>query len=302
MAATQLASPPRTPLLKLLIATAGILVCFALLTYIVYTYLPVNLDWHAEGPPSIGVDWKIAYRPAAIEVLHGRTPYTVPRFVNPPWVLLPLLPIAFLSPPLGSAFMYVLNLFAFLFVMMRLRLNYWLIIPLLALSGMMVNQENGNIEGLLALGFILPPSIGMFFVLAKPQIGIAVALYWTVKAWRLGGPRQTVKILFPVAVGFLLTFLIFPDWLHGAIWHAGASWNASLWPFGIPLGLVLVGLSLWKRQVKLAIAASPFFAPYLASYSWGIVWLGLVLLVPQHIHLPFGRGRPSKEPAAGDHI
>ena len=270
-------------LLENMLACTVIVICFMAGIYFVYTYLPVDADWVRNGPPQLGVDWKGAFRRACLELLDGKSPYQITCFFNPPWILLPLLPIALLSPALGCAVMYVLNFFSYLFVTLKLRTNFWLIIPFIFLSGMIVNSSNGNIEGILALGFILPPQIGLFFVLAKPQMGVAVAIFWAVESWRMGGFQKTVRVFLPVGIAYIVSFLLFGFWIKGSLQTVEVWWNASIFPKGVPLGLFLLAMAIWKREIKFAIAASPFFAPYLTWHTWAIVWLGLLSLFPQKI-------------------
>jgi hypothetical protein len=221
-----------------------------------------------HGPPAVGVDWKGAFRMACLELLNGKSPYQVIGFFNPPWVLLPLLPLAFLSPALGSAVMFVLNFFVYLFVMMKLKTNVWLIIPFIIFSGMLINSINGNIDGLVALGFVLPPQIGLFFISAKPQIGMAVAVFWLIEAWLEGGVKKVFDVFLPLAIAVIISFLLFGFWiLNGLKGTANNPWNTSIWPNGIPIGFIFLGLAVWKREIKFAIAASPFFTPYLSIHS-----------------------------------
>ncbi|MBP6471017.1 MAG: hypothetical protein KBE23_13195 [Chloroflexi bacterium] len=265
------------------IALFAVLILSVAMTWFVYTHMPVQVDWVLDGPPQVGVDWKGVFRPASIELLRGRSPYTVENFYNPPWTLLPLIPIALVSPALGSAIMYVLNLFAFLLVMLRLKSNVWLTIPFVLLSGALVNSNNGNIDGIVAIGFILPPSIGLFFILAKPQVGFVVALLWAVDAWRKGKVRGVVRIFWPVAAAYVVSFFLFGFWILNATGIVAQWWNASIWPTGIPIGLILLIIAIWRREIRFAIAASPFFAPYLAYHSWAFVWLGLLSLFPHNV-------------------
>ncbi|MEI6289489.1 MAG: hypothetical protein WCP19_03580 [Chloroflexota bacterium] len=233
-------------------------------------------------PSAFGTDWKGTFRDACLVLLSGRSPYTIPTFFNPAWVLLPLLPVALLSPALGSAVMFVLNIFSYIFVMSKLRTNVALMFIFLVSSGMIVNSIFGNLDGLVALGFILPPQIGLFFVLAKPQIGIAAAIFWLIESWRNGGFRLVVKVFLPVTTAVLISVLIFGPWFMYSSHVIQAEWNVSAWPNGIPVGILFLVLAVWKREIKFAIAASPFFAPYLAIHSWAIVWLGLLSIIPNH--------------------
>ncbi len=250
-------------------------------TYFVYSFLPVHVDWGGQGVAQVGVDWKTAFRRACLELLAGKSPYRAELFYNPPWTLLPLLPIALLPPALGSAVIYVLNLMAYGFVVLKLKMNLWLIIPFTIFSGIMLNSQFGNIEGIIALGFILPPQVGLFFILAKPQIGVAVAIFWLTEAWRKGGFQEVVKVFFPVVCAYILSFLLFDFWIGNSIRVANVDWNSSIWPIGIPIGLSLLGAAIWKREIKFAISATPFFAPYLVMHTWAVAWLGILSLFPQ---------------------
>lgn len=268
--------------LKNAIALFVVIACFLAAIYFVYTYLPVDIDWVRNGPPQVGVDWKGAFRKASLELLNGNSPYNAAAFFNPPWTLLPLLPIALLSPALGSALMYVLNFFVYLFVVLKLKTNVWLIIPFIFFSGMLVNSNNGNIEGIVALGFILPPQIGLFFILSKPQIGIAVAIFWLIESWREGGFQKVLNVFLPIVIAYIISFLVFGFWISNSLSVVDTWWNASIWPRGIPIGVILLAMAIWKREIKFAIAASPFFATYLTVHSWAFAWLGLLSLFPQH--------------------
>jgi hypothetical protein len=229
------------------------------------------------------VDWKSAFRPACLEVLSGKSPCNIKAFYNHPWTLLPLLPIALLSPALGSAVMYILNLFTYLFVAMKLKTNVWLIILFMFFSGMLGNSNVGNIDGIAALGFILPPQIGLFFISSKPQIGVAVAIFWLIESWRGGGVQKTLNVFLPVVIAGMISFLMFGFWIsNGLNGTTNNPWNASFGAKGVPIGAILLARALWKSEIKFAIIASPFLAPYLTTHSWAFMWLGLLSLFPQH--------------------
>lgn len=53
-----------------------------------------------------GEDWEIFYLPAAQQILAGQSPYQIPGFFNPPWILLPLLPLALLPAKVGSVVIF----------------------------------------------------------------------------------------------------------------------------------------------------------------------------------------------------
>jgi hypothetical protein len=108
-------------------------------------------------------------------------------------------------------------------------------------------------------------------------MGYAVVLFWLVVAWKNGGIREVVKVFAPVTIAVLLSFVMFGNWQAGRGSDLPVSfWNASLWPWSIPIGLVFLMLSLRDRRKEWAISASPFLSPYLAYHSWVSAILGFI--------------------------
>jgi hypothetical protein len=56
----------------------------------------------------------------------------------------------------------------------------------------------------------------------------------------------------------------------------GSFWNASFWPWALPIGLVLTALGIRDRRMDFSMAASPFLSPYLAYHSWASVLAALL--------------------------
>jgi hypothetical protein len=230
------------------------------------------------------IDWQGAFYLAAQEVLHGRSPYNVINFLNVPWTLIPLLPLALLPVRIGSAAIFVLSLAIFIYVAYRLGARgIWIVIFLMA-PPVIHSLYLGNIDALSLLGFVLPPQIGLFFVLIKPQIGLVMAIFWFGEAWRQGGVRSVVRVFAPVTLAALISVAIFGNWMTAERLdlQVYSTWNASWWPMGIPVGLVLCALSLRDRRRDYAMAASPFLAPYVTHSSW----MGVVAaLLPRKMEL-----------------
>ena len=134
-----------------------------------------------------------------------------------------------------------------------------------------------NVDILVLLGFGLPAPIGLFFVTIKPQMGLAMALFWLAQAFRQGGLKQAIRTFAPLIVALSLSFLLFGNWLNGRQADLPDSiWDASLWPWAIPIGLVLLALALRDLREDCAMAASPFLSPYLAYHSWAGALAGLL--------------------------
>ena len=232
-------------------------------------------------PPAI--DWSNAFRPAALTLLSGNSPYNNPLMVHAPWGLIMLTPLAILPEAVGRAMLVFCGLASYALVAHRLGGKPIAIVFLLISPLVLHVLLNGNIDWLAAIGFIIPPQFGLFFISIKPQIGIAVAPFWLIEAWRGGGWKQVVKTFAPFTIVLLLSFAIFGLWPFEAVNYSQVWWNASLWPMSIPLGLALFVTAARKRRIEYAMAASPCLSPYVLFYSWGTALLAIISSVPETI-------------------
>lgn len=223
----------------------------------------------------IGGDWLNAYLPACQELLAGRSPYNQFNFFNPPWALLPLLPLALLPAKVGSVILSVTNVLVFAGVAHRLGAKPIVVLLIATLPPVLYST---NIDWMVALGLILPPQIGLFFVLVKPQVGIFVALFWFVQTSRRG-LRETVRVFAPVTIVFILSLLIFgpyPLKSVGQLSQIANPWNAHIFPYGVPVGLALLGAAVRGKRAGYAATAAPFLSPYSLLWSWPVALLGLL--------------------------
>lgn len=239
-------------------------------------------------PPAI--DWTITFRPATLTLLSGQSPYGKVYFVHAPWVMILLAPLALLPESVGRVMLIFCGLASYAFVAHRLGAKPISIVFLLISPLVMHVLLNGNMDWLAVLGFVLPPQFGLFFISIKPQIGIAVAPFWMVEAWRVGGWKQVLKIFAPFTVVLLLSFVIFGLWPLETIKEdvVGVFFNASLWPLSIPVGLALFVTAIRKSRIEYAMAASPCLSPYLLFYSWGGALLAIVSSVPETVAAVIG--------------
>ncbi len=234
-------------------------------------------------PSGFGIDWRLTYRPAALALLRGHNPYNLDvapdaPFFAAPWGLLPLLPLALLPTEAGRAVIMLGGLLVFAFSAYRLGAKPIAMIFFLISPPVFHNILNANIEWLPILGFVLPPSIGLFFVMIKPQTGLAVAIFWFFEAWRKGGWREVMRVFVPVTIAFFISFIIYGFWplnMFGALKY-GAEYNSSLWPLSIPVGLVLLVTAIQKRKLEFAMPASPCLSPYLLFHAWSSAVISLV--------------------------
>ncbi len=225
----------------------------------------------------IGIDWKETFYPAARALLEGESPYTVPTFRNAPWTGLLLLPFALFSERVGGILFFIASAGIYAWTAYRLQASRIALIVFLLSPPVVYGLRMLNVDIFILLGFTLPASIGLFFVLVKPQMGAVMAIFWLFRAWRQGGIKQALRTFAPVTLALLLSFAVFGNWLQGRQADLLDSfWNASLWPWAIPIGVVLTALSLRDLRWDCAMAASPFLSPYLAYHSWAAALAGLM--------------------------
>jgi hypothetical protein len=222
-----------------------------------------------------GKDWETILRPAALALIGGRSPF-IAGFYNPPWALLPLLPLLPLSPKIGSVILSVVNILSFGYVAYRLGARPLALALIVFSPPVIYGVLDPNFDWLVALGLILPPQIGLFFISVKPQLGVVLALYWLVVAWKEGGFRQVVKVFAPITIAFLISLALYGLWPLRSSELSTVRWNASFWPASIPVGIVLAVSALRNMSKRLAIMASPFLSPYVGAYSLSIPVMGLL--------------------------
>lgn len=231
------------------------------------------------------LDWIENYGPAALAVWHGQSPYSVPVFFAAPWAVFPLIPFALLPYAIGRWCLLVTAIISYGFTAYKLGAKPLTLAFLLLSYPVLADLANGNIEWLAMLGFILPPQIGLIFVLIKPQIGLGIALYWLMESYRAGGIRQVIKIFLPIIVVTLLSFALYGFWpMHFAdtltmaeeIRSNGVDYNFSLWPPGVILGLAFLILAIIKKEKRFAMMSGPFLSPYALIATYGtslLAWI-----------------------------
>lgn len=261
---------PYTPLPDTL-CTIGLLALLAALVFGLSAILPAAIDWHET------------FRPAAREVLAGRSPYNIVGYMYPPWAILFILPMALLPEKVGQSLFLITNMLVLAYTAYRLKASPATMAIFLISPPVVHGLLNANIDWLTVLGFVLPPQIGIFFIIIKPQVGAAVAVFWLIEAWRKNGWREAVRIFWPVTLALLLSFLIFGLWPVRHINTLSFWWNASLWPVSIPVGLALLIAAIRKRQKAYAMAASPCLSPYVLFHSWVGALLAIVTSLPETI-------------------
>ncbi|MDR3576918.1 MAG: hypothetical protein P4L50_23880 [Anaerolineaceae bacterium] len=249
------------------------------ITWVLYTRVPITSDPLNPSGFTIGFDWQVTFRPSVLMMFAGKNPYDIPiyRILNPPWVLLALAPLALLPLQMGTAVLFVLGLFIFGYAAIRFKASPWIVAAFVLSPQVIGNSVHGNVDWMVALGATLPPQIGLFFVLTKPQMGACIALFWLVEIWRSKGLRQVVRVFAPVTIALLLSFALYGFWPLKIVSMVQVnSTNVSLFPQSLPIGIALLARALSWRKQSPAVMASPFLSPYMQWNSWSIALFGLV--------------------------
>lgn len=222
-------------------------------------------------------DWFDTFDPAARGVFSGQSPYDLISFANPPWAVIPLLPIVLLPPFYAHGLMFVVCFLLLGLIAYRLNASP-ITIVVFFLSPTTIGMLLGNnIDPIVVSGMLFPPMLGLFFLVMKPQIGFGVVLYYFISLWKDHGFWKVVRELGPLCITWILSMLLFPAWIDRMLFNGPQfAWNSSSFPYLIPLGLFFLWLAFRHRNPFFALASSLFFAPYHTFYSYVGLQIGLM--------------------------
>ena len=154
-----------------------------------------------------------------------------------------------------------------------------IVVLALCSSLLWINIAYANVDWLVLLGATLPAPIGIWFVMMKPQVAIGIALYWLLQ-------RETRRwiVFAPVMVAIVLNYWLLglPNFLGSSVLHPA---RADVFPYGLPIALVLMIQSLRQSSPSLAVPVSAFLSPYYSITSWISLaplarsWRGLLIVL-----------------------
>jgi hypothetical protein len=226
----------------------------------------------------LGGDW-LNFLPAIRVFLQGGNPYLLGKefygVYEPLWTYIFLAPFALLPFWVGRILLFLVSMVAFTVTAVKMGASKFQLVLFLFSMPVFGGLYSGNIDFLVTLGYWMPPQIGLFFVLMKPQIGVCIAIYWMYMAWKAGGAREIVKVFAPVTGAYLLSFLIYGFWPQYLFNMPDNPWNWRLFPYLVPMGLFLLYKALQLKDKKLSGMSSPMIAPYVTGYNFAIVLLSL---------------------------
>lgn len=224
-----------------------------------------------------GKDW-ITFRTATRYLIFDGNPYLRENFYNPPWILFPLIPISLLPEKLSYYVIIILNLITYGFLAHYLGARKIIILIFLLTPFVQNALSNGQIDFIATFGIILPPQIGLFFILSKPQAAGMLAVYWLFISWKKGKIKEVIKVFSPVTIAFGISFLLYGFYPLKAskFITEELAWNQSLWPYSIPIGLLVLGYAIYKNNKWYAISSTPLLSPYFNPYSLPAAFLGFI--------------------------
>lgn len=248
-----------------LIGSLLILFAFGLLAVFI-----VNLDWEFA-------DWTQVFYPAAQRPLSPYFPISPDRalyYFNPPWLAWLLFPFTLLPPRIALALFLLLTILVTMWCVHRLGGGLLETLLVLCSPAFVRLFIHAQIDGLMLLGFTLlltavnvtTKGIGLVLMAIKPQVlSFGAILYW----WQLER-HDKIKILLPLLGVTAVSLLIHGLWpleVSQILQYVPQNANVSVWPYGVPVGVVLLIVAVWRRDVYLAGLATFFFTPYLSSHS-----------------------------------
>lgn len=227
-----------------------------------------------------GQDYRLYFDRA----LHFVNPYDAEGFYNPFWIL-PLVAVSEFFGPYKVAVWVTVNLCAFAWVCLRLKMPWWFVAPFMVFSGALIGAFVGNVEGLVALGMVLPSPFGIVLLMIKPQIGAAVTAYYVLSAFVYRGWKAAALMLAPVAVLSALSFILYGNWIAKMSQAVALSYNTiDFFPVGVPVGIALIVAGVSRQNVGYSLMAIPFIAPYMNYHTWAFPFMGTVLVLKEEIY------------------
>jgi len=210
-------------------------------------------------------DWDV-YRLAIEAFFHGGNPYQVGegfmRFYNPPWTI-------FIMAPFTLARGYAMLVLAIVSTMILAIIGRrWGLKPLgvILLVTSAFNYQTimaGNAEAIAWLGLFLPPGLGIFFFLIKPQSTIGMVAFLLYRRWQTAGVVGVVRLL---AVPVLLTLGALALWGLPPI--VPCPCNRSLFPYSLLLGIPALLIAMRQQRPRWAAFSGPFLTPYVAYHGY----------------------------------
>lgn len=228
-------------------------------------------------------DWLKIYYPTAHRFLAGLSPYDklYPDcgycvFVNPPWTLFITIPLSILPPHFSRGLLFIISVISIIFFGWKVKAKPLTIAFILLSPTVIGSLLAGNLDLLLLPAFFLPAPFALLILMIKPQIGLGLAIYYLITLLFGRDWKAFIFAFAPVSLAFLVSAFFFPGWVRIITDMPANPWNRSIFPYGIPIALFLMIISVKDRNKLLSIGVSPFLSPYLTFYSYSVFQFSLL--------------------------
>lgn len=240
---------------------------------------------------NIREDWHVTFYPAGQNWLD---PYENSfHLVYPPWLAVMLAPFTLLPEDLARGLFAAFSVALTAYAVHRLGGGFTTLLLVLLTPFYVTLLIRGETDALPVAGLALAlPNpvgwqvVGLALLLLKPQtMGFAAAFLFLFSSHK---KQLTVGL----GLLFLFSFLVYGLWPLD-IWERLPDLyrvdDVSLWPWGIPLGFLLLWRAYRQKSLEWAALATYFFVPYLNWYSlagyaviifaWSPRWFAAALLI-----------------------
>jgi hypothetical protein len=188
-----------------------------------------------------------------------------------PWATLILMPLRLFTPRDATALVNGLSVVLMCLFIKRFNGNVLLTIPVMLSPFGYWLFVTGQTDAIVLAGVFLPAGFDLL-LFWKPQVIAQIF-------WRRGFAQPKIYLISGIAL-LAFSWFLWGFWLRdilqfGQIQLIGGWWNRSLWPYGIPIGIFMVYLSLKKKDDGYGVIASPLLFPYVNGPSY----IGLLAVV-----------------------
>jgi hypothetical protein len=241
---------------------------------IVYLFAASIMVWSWFDLPLGGYDWRMAFAPS---VRHWMVEPWASGSLILPWGNIFLTPLATMPDHIATVITNGLTVFVFVLVARRFNAPEWLALILLVSPMGYFLFVNGQVDFLIWIGLLMFNGLDLIFLTIKPQIALGILIPRLRRAesrWLRYLAPLTILTLFSVFI-WGTWFIIFPTL------KASTIANYSIFPWGVPIGLVLLGFSWRYPDDRWGIAATPFLVPYINIQSYLAMCLALASFKPR---------------------
>lgn len=227
-------------------------------------------------------DWQIFYRAAQ----RPMRPFSVPGFFNAPWLAWLLAPFSFLPLHLGGAIWITVSIAGALWAIHRLKGGALAAVLSLLSPPFIRFITAGQVDVLPLVGFVAmltadslsASGLGIVLIVLKPQtFSAGVLTWWMGLEW-----KARWLVLMPFFAVLALSFVLHGFWPAEVQLHrVNYSIDASPWPYGIPIGLALLGYAIRRRKPVVGAFSTYFLTPYISPSSLFVYALLLFARAPR---------------------